>query len=182
MRHSVRSRSKGVFLAWCVSPLIMLTASCGSGDTSTLAVDLIDDAVAAVTTTLGDAPAFFEINATPDLVNLFVDDAKGNAINFVYDNNGLADETTVAPADGISFRLDSYVFNQDIYAAVEKELPESILRAFSVTAQTPETQSLEGDEIYRVVIQSERGGQFAVLVNAQGKILGSDSQTGGSGL
>jgi hypothetical protein len=182
MRDSARSRAKWVCVVSFVLPSIMLTASCGSGDNSTLAVDLIDDAVAAVTKTLGDAPAFFEINATPDLVNLFVADTKGNAINFVYDDNGLADETTVAPADGISFRLDSYVFNEDIYSAVEQELPDSILRAFSVTAQTPETQSLEGDEIYRVVIQSERGGQFAVLVNAQGKILGSDSQTGGSGL
>jgi len=30
----------------------------------------------------------------------------------------------------------------------------------------------------RVVVQSERGGQFAVLVDADGKILGSDALTG----
>jgi hypothetical protein len=47
-----------------------------------------------------------------------------------------------------------------------------------VVAQTPETDSLEGDELYRVVIQSERGGQFAVFVNRDGKILGSDPQAG----
>jgi hypothetical protein len=155
-----------------------VAGSCGGGEDPTLAVDLIDDAVAAVAEVLDTEPAFFEINATPELVNLFVDDEKGNAINFVFDRDGLAEETTVAPADGVPFRLDSYVFDESIYANVEEELPDSILRAFSVVAQTPETDSLEGDELYRVVIQSERGGQFAVFVNRDGKILGSDPLAG----
>ena len=161
--------------------VVAVASSCGGGDDLALAVDLIDDAVVAVGEVLGADPSFFEINATPELVNLFVDDGKGNAINFVFDRDGLAEETTVAPADGTVFRLDSYGFDDSIYAKVEEELPDSILRAFSVVAQTPETESLEGDELYRVVIQSERGGQFAVLVNREGKILGSDSQAGISG-
>ena len=165
-----------------VAAFAFAVAACGGGDDPALAVDLVDDAVAAVTELLGEAPAFFEINATPELVNLFADDGKGNAINFVFGRGGLEEETTVAPADGVTFRLDSYVFDESIYANVEEELPDSILRAFSVVAQTPETDSLEGDELYRVVIQSERGGQFSVLVSREGKILGSDPGAGASGL
>jgi hypothetical protein len=168
-------------LVLAVVSFVFVVTSCRGEKDPALAVDLIDDAVAEVADVLGVDPVFFEINATPELVNLFVDDRQGNAINFVYDRGGLAEETTVAPADGITFQLENYVFDESIYAIVEEELPGSLLRAFIVVAQTPETESLEGDELYRVVIQSERGGQFAVLVNREGKILGSDPQAGVSG-
>ena len=177
----MRIQRLAAFVVAATAATVMVT-SCGGGDDPALAVDLVDDAVAAVTDLLGEEPAFFEINATPELVNLFADDGQGNAINFVFGRDGLNEETTVAPADGVTFRLDNYVFDESIYANVEEELPNSILRAFSVVAQTPETESLEGDELYRVVIQSERGGQFAVLVSREGKILGSDPGTGASGL
>ncbi|MFM2114964.1 MAG: hypothetical protein RI908_705, partial [Actinomycetota bacterium] len=48
-----------------------------------------------------------------------------------------------------------------------------LLRALTITADGP-----NGEVLHRVVIQSERGGQFAVLVDPTGKILGSDPLTG----
>jgi len=147
-------------------------ASCG-GESTSLRVDEIDDAVRAVVEVTGKDAKFFEINATPKLINLFLDDGNGSAINFVWDGGELRDETEVAPADGVSFDASSMSFTSDVYALVEKELPDSLLRAFTITADGP-----NGEILNRVVVQSERGGQFSVLVDPAGKILGSDPLTG----
>lgn len=149
------------------------TSACGGDDAVALHVDEIDDAVEAVSTLTGQPPKFFEINATPDLINLFLDDGKGSAINFVWENGSLRDETEAAVADGRSFDASKMEFSSAVYARVEEELPESLLRAFTITADGP-----NGEVLHRVVVQSERGGQFGVLVDPTGKILGSDPLTG----
>ena len=64
-------------------------------------------------------------------------------------------------------------FNGKVIARVEKELPDSILRAFSIINDHP-----NGGVQYRVVLQSDRGGQFAVFVEPTGKILGTDVMSG----
>ena len=48
-----------------------------------------------------------------------------------------------------------------------------ILRAFSVIGDNP-----VGGVQYRVVLQSEQGGQLAVFVDPTGKILGTDVMSG----
>lgn len=146
---------------------------CGGDDAVVLHVEEIDDAVRAITELTGKPANFFEINATPDLINLFLDDGKGNAVNFVWEDGALRDETEVAVADGRAFDATKMSFAPDVYARVEEELPKSLLRAFTVTADGP-----NGEVLNRVVVQSERGGQFAVLVEADGKILGSDALAG----
>ena len=157
----------------CVFALALVAlSSCGS-DKETLLVSDIDDAVAAVAKVLGKTPEFYEINATPSLVNLFAADGKGNAINFVYENGELDQETTVASAVGESFPAEGMSFNGKVIARVEKELPDSILRAFSIINDHP-----NGGVQYRVVLQSDRGGQFAVFVEPTGKILGTDVMSG----
>ena len=157
----------------CVFALALVAlSSCGS-DKETLLVSDIDDAVAAVAKVLGKTPEFYEINATPSLVNLFAADGKGNAINFVYENGELDQETTVASAVGESFPAEGMSFNGKVIARVEKELPDSILRAFSIINDHP-----NGGVQYRVVLKSDRGGQFAVFVEPTGKILGTDVISG----
>ena len=157
----------------CVFALALVAlSSCGS-DKETLLVSDIEDAVAAVAKVLGKTPEFYEINATPSLVNLFAADGKGNAINFVYENGELDQETTVASAVGESFPAEGMSFNGKVIARVEKELPDSILRAFSIINDHP-----NGGVQYRVVLQSDRGGQFAVFVEPTGKILGTDVMSG----
>lgn len=148
-------------------------SSCGGGDSVKLRVDEIDDAVAAVTKVLARPVRFYEINATPDLINLFADDGKGNAVNFVWQDGKLRNDTEVAAADGVAFDASKMHFTKSVYANVSDELADSLLRAFSITADGPKNEVL-----YRVVIQSKRGGQFAVLVDPVGKILGSDPLTG----
>jgi len=157
----------------CVLALAVVALSgCGSSKEA-LSVSDIDNAVEAVAEVLGKTPEFYEINATPTLVNLFAADGKGNAINFVFEEGKLAQETSVAPAQGESFSAAEMTFNSKVYKRVQKELPESILRAFSVIGDNP-----TGGVQYRVVLQSDRGGQLAVFVDPTGKILGTDVMSG----
>jgi hypothetical protein len=157
----------------CVFALaVVVLSGCGSSKEA-LSVSDIDNAVEAVTEVLGKTPEFYEINATPTLVNLFAADGKGNAINFVFEEGKLAQETSVAPAQGESFSAAEMTFNSKVYKRVQKELPDSILRAFSIIGDNP-----TGGVQYRVVLQSEQGGQLAVFVDPTGKILGTDVMSG----
>ena len=83
------------------------------------------------------------------------------------------DDSEAAPADGVAFDASKMKFTNDVYANVATALPDSVLRAFAITADGP-----NGSVLYRVMIQSQKGGQFAVLVDPKGKILGSDPLTG----
>jgi hypothetical protein len=121
----------------CVFALaVVVLSGCGSSKEA-LSVSDIDNAVEAVAEVLGKTPEFYEIYATPTLVNLFAADGKGNAINFVFEEGKLAQETSVAPAQGESFSAAEMTFSSKVYKRVQKELPESILRAFSVIGDNP---------------------------------------------
>lgn len=163
---------KSKFFVCVIALMVVVVSGCG-GSKEALSVSDIDNAVAAVGKVLGKTPEFYEINATPTLVNLFAADGKGNAINFVFEKGKLAQETTVAPADGESFPAEGMSFNGKVFARVEKELPDSILRAFSIIGDSP-----TGGVQYRVVLQSDMGGQLAVFVDPKGKILGTDVMSG----
>ncbi len=163
-------KSKNLLLVIALASVVM--SGCGSSKEA-LSVSDIDNAVAAVSEVLGKAPEFYEINATPTLVNLFAADGKGNAINFVFEEGKLAQETSVAPAEGESFSASGMAFNSKVFSRVQKELPDSILRAFSIIGDNP-----TGGVQYRVVLQSDMGGQLAVFVDPTGKILGTDVMSG----
>lgn len=163
-------KSKNLLFVVALATVVM--SGCGSSKEA-LSVSDIDNAVAAVSKVLGKAPEFYEINATPTLVNLFAADGKGNAINFVFEEGKLAQETSVAPAEGESFSASGMAFNSKVFSRVQKELPDSILRAFSIIGDNP-----TGGVQYRVVLQSDMGGQLAVFVDPTGKILGTDVMSG----
>ena len=163
-------KSKNLFGVFALAVVVL--SGCGSSKEALLVSD-IDDAVGAVGKVLGKTPEFYEINATPTLVNLFAADGKGNAINFVFEKGKLAQETSVAPAEGKSFSATGMAFNSKVYKRVQKELPDSILRAFSIIGDNP-----TGGVQYRVVLQSDMGGQLAVFVDPTGKILGTDVMSG----
>ena len=163
-------KSKNLLLVIALASVVM--SGCGSSKEA-LSVSDIDNAVAAVGKVLGKTPEFYEINATPTLVNLFAADGKGNAINFVFEKGKLAQETSVAPAEGESFSTVGMAFNSKVFTRVQKELPDSILRAFSIIGDNP-----TGGVQYSVVLQSDMGGQLAVFVDPTGKILGTDVMSG----
>jgi hypothetical protein len=163
-------KSKNLLLVIALATVVM--SGCGSSKEA-LSVSDIDNAVAAVGKVLGENPEFYEINATPTLVNLFAADGKGNAINFVFEEGKLVQETSVAPAEGESFSASGMAFNSKVFSRVQKELTDSILRAFSIIGDNP-----TGGVQYRVVLQSDMGGQLAVFVDPTGKILGTDVMSG----
>jgi hypothetical protein len=151
--------------------LVPMLGACGSDDDPALRVDLVDDAVAAVEAELGGPQQYFEINATPDLVNLYVaDDAAARATSYIYRPDGTLDPP-VGPgaAEGETFGADAIDVDEgSVLDDVLAELSESVPLAFAITG------TAAGAVQYQVILQSLRGGRLAVYVGGDGTILGSD--------
>jgi hypothetical protein len=159
--------------ALVAAALFIVVGGCGSDDSSdpALRVDLIDDAVAAVEAELGGPQQYFEINATPDLVNLYVaNDDAAEATSYVYRPDGSLDPPIgPAAAEGETFGADAIEVDEgSVLDDVLAELAESIALAFAVTGTG------DGAVQYQVLLQSLRGGRLAVYVDGDGAILGSD--------
>lgn len=162
--------------------VIALTAACGdsNADVPDLRIDLIDDAVAAVRDELGDV-AFYEVNATPDLVNVFVattaDDGSTTATSYVYEpGGGLGDAADPEEASGPTFTADQIDFEPDtVLGPAVEALPTSVLRAFAVNGvDGPDGPA--ADVTYRIVFDSVEGGSLSVQVQPDGSIVGVDAE------
>ena len=97
-------------------------------------LDQIAPAVAAVEAELGGPQQFFEINATPQLVNLFVaTDGATQVTPYVYVGGELAPAAEPAGAEGSTFGADALSFDPaTMLDAVGAELPDSDVTLFSV--------------------------------------------------
>lgn len=157
----------------------VLIAGCGSttepGD-DVLGIDSIDRAVEAVRTELGNDPEFFEINSTAEGVNLFIATSRGSAgvldgvVQARYTPTGgliIADD--VLEASGPTFSGTGLALSSSrLTSSVERELQDSRLLMFVVTAGS-------GPEVlFRIVVESDRGGRLSVFVAEDGTILGTD--------
>jgi hypothetical protein len=134
-----------------------------------LRVDLIDDAVAALEARLGGPQQYFEINATPQLVNLFValNDAK-LVQPWVYLDGELS-STDGREANGFTFARTALDFDPDkVLSRLQSELPQA----------SPESFFVEGGEgglvQYSVAVTSQQGGQLVVVVGPDGKVQSVD--------
>lgn len=154
----------------------------GAGDV--LRIDLIDDAITAVLADRADEGAgpvaFYEVNATPDLVNVFVQGPElagsTTAIAYVFDDDGLAAPAEPTAASGPTFTADLVGFEPDsMLDAVLAELPTSIPRVFSVIA-TPGAEGPAEAVEYRVTMESVNGGSLSVSVRPDGSIIGVDAE------
>ena len=129
-------------------------------------VDLIAEAVAAIEAELGGPQQYFEINATPRLVNLFV--ALNNAAvaqPWVYFDGSLTSQEG-QPAQGNTFGADAVDFDpQSVLSGVVDELPTSAFDAFIIDGGPA------GAVRYSVVVSSTAGGQLVVIVDPAGKVL-----------
>ena len=129
-------------------------------------VDLIVEAVAALEAELGGSQQYFEINATPRLVNLFValNDA-AVAQPWVY-FGGVLTSQDGQPAQGNTFGADTLDFDpQAVLSGVVAELPGSVFDAFIVDGGPA------GTVRYSVVVSSTAGGQLVVVVDPAGAVL-----------
>lgn len=152
-------------------------AGCGqeSGD-DVLGIDAIGQAVEAVRAEVGGEPRFFEINTTADGVNLFIATSRssGGVLDGVVQarytpTGGLVLADDVLEASGSTFAgSDLDVSGSRVTSSVIRELEDSKLLMFVVTAGT-------GSEVlFRIIVESARGGRLSVFVAEDGTILGTD--------
>ena len=129
-------------------------------------VELIDDAISALEAKLGAAQQYFEINATAQLVNLFVALNDGKiAQPWVYLDGALS-STEGNDASGFTFDKTAIDFDPDkVLSQVQAQLPQSQPDVFFIEAG-------EGGFVrYSVAVTSPQGGQLVVVVAADGKVV-----------
>lgn len=133
-------------------------------------VDLIGKAIAALEAQLGAPQQYFEINATSQLVNLFVSLNGDKLVQpWVYLDGELS-STEPHDATGFSFARSALDFDPDkVLSHLEAELPQS----------RPDVFFIEGGEggivRYSVTVTSSKGGQLVVVVGPDGAVKSVDT-------
>jgi hypothetical protein len=133
-------------------------------------VDLIDDAIKALETKLGAPQQYFEINATAQLVNLFVSLNGDKLVQpWVYLDGELS-STDPHDATGHSFAAKALDFDPSkVLTQLEAALPQS----------RPDVFFIEGGEggivRYSVTVTSSKGGQLVVVVGPDGAVKSVDT-------
>lgn len=133
-------------------------------------VGLIDDAITALEDKLGGPQQYFEINATSQLVNLFVSLNGDKLVQpWVYLDGELS-STEPHDATGFSFAKSALDFDPDkVLSHLEAELPQS----------RPDVFFIEGGQggivRYSVTVTSSKGGQLVVVVGPDGAVKSVDT-------
>ena len=144
---------------------------CAVADDPVLMVDEIDAAVAAVEAELGGEQVYFEINATPLLVNLFVADPVAKTVTpFVYVGGELSAEESLPVESGSAFPASALAFDpQRVLSCISDQLPDSGLDVFFVEANA------DGAVRYTVLTTNAQGGQLTIEVTGAGLVLAVDA-------
>ncbi|MGH9272641.1 MAG: hypothetical protein ACRDZ2_15380, partial [Ilumatobacteraceae bacterium] len=113
---------------------LLVGAACGDDGGAGRARPLVAEiapAMAAVDAARGGPQQYFEVNATPQLVNLFVatDDAT-SAVAYVYVGGELGPAAPPAPAQGATFAAADVTFDPAVI--LDGDLPDADLTVFSV--------------------------------------------------
>jgi hypothetical protein len=147
------------------------TSSIGAASPAALPrVDLIDEAVSALEARLGGPQQYFEINATPRLVNLFVALNDGTLVQpWVYLDGELS-SSEGRSADGFSFARTALDFDPTkVLGGLQAELPQASPDVFFVEA------GQGGTVQYSVAVTSVQGGQLVVVVAPDGTVKSVDA-------
>lgn len=148
-------------------------APCAPEDRPPVQVDVVATAVAALEDELGGPAAFFEINATPALVNLFVAgraaDGTQQVTPYVFVDGALRAEQP-RPAEGIAFPAAALTFDPArVLSCVTAELAESTVVVFFAQG------AASGEVKLSVLLESRQGGQLLVDVAPDGQVLAVDA-------
>jgi len=127
-------------------------------------------AITALEAQLGAPQQYFEINATSQLVNLFVSLNGGKVVKpWVYLDGELS-STEGHDASGFTFAKTALDFNPDkVLSHVEAELPQSRPDAFIIEA------GQGGVVRYSVTVRSPKGSQLVVVVGPDGSVRSVDT-------
>ena len=152
--------------------LVVGTAGCGGDDDEPErpALDQIAPAVAALEAKLGGPQQYFEINATPQLVNLFVADAAKTTVTpYVYVGGAVAEAGESAGAEGNTFAATAATFDPStVLAGVTERLPSSDIVLFTIAGGPGGTVQ------YTATVQSKEGGTLTVTLGADGVVQSVD--------
>jgi hypothetical protein len=132
-------------------------------------VDLIGPAVAALEAQLGAPQEYFEINATPRLVNLFVALSNGTVAQAWVYLDGELSSAEGQPAQGNTFAAADLDFDAAaVLAQVATAVPGASLDSFVVQGDG------QGHVQYEVLVTSSKGGGLDVIVGPDGAVKSVD--------
>ena len=173
-----------------VGCLVIVLSACGSEQPavkdSKLRLDLIEQAMDAVDAAVGEDQAYFEINVTDSVVNLFLatdldgqpnpDGLPDAMVQYVFTpQDGLEDVALPLAANGPTFTRSAVNFSvEKVLLIVVSALPNSTAKMF-VIAGVGTASGSTGVADYRVRMNSSQGGEMSVLVTKDGEIIGTDA-------
>jgi hypothetical protein len=178
-------------LVVALSGVLLTISSCGKSssepETAGLRLDQIEVALDAVEEVAGLNLNLFEVNATTELVNIFVatdldgvpnDDGLPDAVKrYVFtEKDGLEIDPELVGANGPTFQRSVLDYDPtSILNKVLAELPNSTPQMFVITAAGT-AEASTGTVQYRLLMQSTQGGQMSVVLTNAGEIVGTDAE------
>ena len=152
----------------------MTLGGCGGDDDQPAVVPVVAEispAIAAVEAELGGPQDYFEINATTQLVNVFVStDGGATATAYVYLEGHL--QPPAPPRDvagGATFRADAVDFDADaIFTGILDELDDAAITQFVVVGGSG------GAVQYSAFVTSSAGGVLDVILGPDGTVISVD--------
>ncbi len=144
-----------------------LLAACGGAESPQRPqLDQIGPAIAAVERKLGGPQQYFEINATPQVVNLFVADATKTTVTpYVYVGGTVAESAPPAGASGNTFAASALTVDpRTILDHVVDRLPDSDIVLFTIAGGPG------GAVQYSAGVKSAKGGTLEVTLAADGTV------------
>lgn len=155
--------------------LCVVLVGCGDGDEDPPAavprVAEIAPAITAVESELGGPQDYFEVNATPQFVNVIVaTDGGSMATAFLYLDGDLQPPAPPEAAGGETFRANDLDFDPDvILTGIADELDEPAIAQFVVVGGPG------GAVQYSAFVTSAEGGVLDVLLGPDGAVLGVEA-------
>jgi len=149
-----------------------MLGACGDDDDDQLVapplVAAIVPAISAVEAELGGPQDYFEVNATPQLVNVFVaTDGGSTATAYVYLDDELQPPAPSQDvASGETFRADELDFDPDvIFTGIAEELGQPTVTQFVVVGGPGRVVQ------YSAFVTSSAGGVLDVVLGPDGSVL-----------
>jgi len=132
-------------------------------------IDAIGVAMKALDAKLGGPQQYFEVNATSQLVNLFVSLDNGSVAQpWVYLDGALS-STEGQPASGGTFAAASVDFDPKVVLApLLTQMPGITIESFYIHGDG------QGNVLYGVLAQSAKGGGLDIVVGADGAVKSVD--------
>lgn len=152
---------------------LLVAAACSGDDGADADLPLVGEiapAMAAVDEALGGPQDYYEVSATPQLVNLFVAGDDDTVTPYVYLDGVLADPApTQSGAEGATFRAEAVTFDPDqVFDTLTGELEDSTVTEFVVLGGP------DGAVRYEATVLSARGGTLSAVLGPEGQILSVD--------